>query len=80
MFKEAYIFFKVHVIWFFLKACLLYLLQDLLVVSILFWISGTSGKKSLVRGTWRRETPRTIVPTGSLDNPVSLQYDVTSNR
>nr|XP_022326450.1 low-density lipoprotein receptor-related protein 4-like [Crassostrea virginica] len=47
---------------------------------ILFWISGTSGKRSLVRGTWRRETPRTIVSTGSLGNPVSLQYDVTSNR
>nr|XP_022326444.1 low-density lipoprotein receptor-related protein 6-like isoform X2 [Crassostrea virginica] len=47
---------------------------------VLFWISGTSGSKSLFRGTWTRETPRTIVSTGSLGNPVSLQYDVTSHR
>nr|XP_022326452.1 low-density lipoprotein receptor-related protein 4-like isoform X2 [Crassostrea virginica] len=47
---------------------------------VLFWISGISGSKSLFRGTWTRETPRTIVSTGSLGNPVSLQYDVTSQR
>ncbi|XP_078326592.1 uncharacterized protein LOC111126244 [Crassostrea virginica] len=47
---------------------------------VLFWISGTSGSKSLFCGTWTRETPRTIVSTGSLGNPVSLQYDVTSHR
>nr|XP_022305771.1 low-density lipoprotein receptor-related protein 1B-like [Crassostrea virginica] len=47
---------------------------------ILFWISGTSGSRSLFRGTWTRETPQIIMPAGSLDNPVSLQYDVTSNR
>ncbi|XP_078326559.1 low-density lipoprotein receptor-related protein 2-like isoform X3 [Crassostrea virginica] len=47
---------------------------------VLFWISGTSGSRSLFRGTWTRETPQLIVPAGSLDNPVSLRYDITSNR
>ncbi|XP_078326557.1 low-density lipoprotein receptor-related protein 2-like isoform X2 [Crassostrea virginica] len=47
---------------------------------VLFWISGTSGSQSLFRGTWTRETPQIIVPAGSLNNPVSLQYDITSNR
>nr|XP_022326442.1 low-density lipoprotein receptor-related protein 4-like [Crassostrea virginica] len=47
---------------------------------VLFWVSGTSGSRSLFRGTWTRETPQIIVPVGSLDNPVSLQYDITNNR
>ena len=58
----------------------IFLLRFPLAVSILFWISGTSGSRSLFRGTWTRETPQIIMPAGSLDNPVSLQFDVTSNR
>lgn len=45
----------------------------------LFWISGTSGK-SIVRGSWTRDVPQTLIPSANLNEPSSLQYDVTSNR
>uniref|UniRef100_A0A8W8MRC5 EGF-like domain-containing protein n=1 Tax=Magallana gigas TaxID=29159 RepID=A0A8W8MRC5_MAGGI len=45
----------------------------------LFWISGTSGK-SVVRGSWTRDVPQTLISSANLNEPSSLQYDVTSNR
>ncbi|XP_078326898.1 low-density lipoprotein receptor-related protein 6-like isoform X2 [Crassostrea virginica] len=48
--------------------------------SVLYWISGISGSRSIVRGTWTRETPRVLISAANLNNPSSLQYDVTSHR
>ena len=48
--------------------------------SVLYWITGISGSTSIVRGTWRRETPRVLISAVNLNNPSSLQYDVTSHR
>ncbi|XP_056009049.1 low-density lipoprotein receptor-related protein 4-like isoform X1 [Ostrea edulis] len=45
----------------------------------LFWISGSSGK-SIMRGTWNRDTPKIIVSSANMGNPSSLHYDVTSSR
>jgi hypothetical protein len=47
--------------------------------SYLFWISGSS-RKSIMRGTWSRNSPQLIVSSAEMANPSSLQYDVTSKR
>ncbi|XP_056012123.1 low-density lipoprotein receptor-related protein 4-like [Ostrea edulis] len=47
--------------------------------SYLYWISGSSGK-SIMRGTWSRDTPQVILSSANVANPSSLQYDVTSDR
>ena len=51
-----------------------------LFYSVLYWISGISGSRSIVRGTWTRETPRVLISAANLNNPSSLQYDVMSHR
>ena len=51
-----------------------------LFYSVLYWISGVLGSRSIVRGTWTRETPRVLISAANLNNPFSLQYDVTSHR
>ena len=51
-----------------------------LFYSVLYWLSGISGSRSIVRGTWTRETPRVLISAANLNNPSSLQYDVTSHR
>nr|XP_022323823.1 low-density lipoprotein receptor-related protein 4-like isoform X2 [Crassostrea virginica] len=47
---------------------------------VLYWISGISGSRSIVRGTWTREMPRVLISAANLNNPSSLQYDVMSHR
>ncbi|XP_056013215.1 low-density lipoprotein receptor-related protein 2-like [Ostrea edulis] len=47
--------------------------------SYLFWISGSS-EKSIMRGTWNKDSPQVILSSATLNNPSSLYYDVTSNR
>lgn len=48
-------------------------------LSVLYWISGTSGR-SIVHGSWARHEPRTLIPSTNLNNPRSLQYDVKDHR
>nr|XP_034317566.1 low-density lipoprotein receptor-related protein 2 isoform X5 [Crassostrea gigas] len=45
----------------------------------LFWITGLSDR-SIVRGSWTRITPTVLISAANLNNPRSLQYDVTSHR
>lgn len=45
----------------------------------LYWISGTL-ERSIMRGSWTRDTPRILISSANLHNPSSLQYDVTSHR
>eukprot|EP00105_Crassostrea_gigas_P037659 XP_019921807.1 PREDICTED: low-density lipoprotein receptor-related protein 4-like isoform X2 [Crassostrea gigas] len=45
----------------------------------LYWITGLSDR-SIVRGSWTRDTPTVLISAANLNNPRSLQYDVTSHR
>ncbi|XP_078326911.1 low-density lipoprotein receptor-related protein 2-like isoform X1 [Crassostrea virginica] len=48
--------------------------------SVLYWISGPFGSRTIIRGTWKSDTPDVVLSEANLYNPVSLQYDVTSDR
>lgn len=50
-----------------------------LYLSALYWIAGLSDR-SIVRGSWTRDTPTILISAANLNNPSSLQYDVTSHR
>ena len=48
--------------------------------SVLYWISGLPGSRSVIRGTWSRDPPRVLISEANFHRPSSLQYDVSSNR
>uniref|UniRef100_A0A8W8MIS0 EGF-like domain-containing protein n=2 Tax=Magallana gigas TaxID=29159 RepID=A0A8W8MIS0_MAGGI len=45
----------------------------------IYWISGKLGR-SIVRGSWARDVPRVVISVEYLNDPISLKYDVVSNR
>lgn len=48
--------------------------------SVLYWLSGLPGSRSVIRGTWSRDPPRVLISDANFHRPSSLQYDISSNR